>query len=170
VFEPWLAKIVAKHARRGLLLDSNLFVVYCVGSIDPARIQQEKVTRHYNSNDFRILDYFIRRFAHLLTTPNIMTEVSNLSGHLRGDMRAVVRTALRENVVQVLREEYVSTNDAVQNQSFVHFGLTDAAINVQGQAGNLTLTDDLDLSILLHRQGSDCIHYTNALRFLSIDN
>ncbi|HEX4412329.1 MAG TPA: hypothetical protein VH107_01790 [Lacipirellulaceae bacterium] len=85
-------------------------------------------------------------------------------------MRAVVRTALRENVVQVLREEYVSTNDAVQNQSFVHFGLTDAAINVQGQAGNLTLTDDLDLSILLHRQGSDCIHYTNALRFLSIDN
>jgi len=151
-----------------VLLDSNLFMVYCIGAIDPARISQEKVTRQYNPADFRILDRFLGRFSRVLTTPNIMTEVSNLSGRLRLDIQAVFRRWIRDNFVQVLQEEYVPTIDAANQSSFERLGLTDAVINICAHAGNLTLTDDLDLSMVLQRQDLDCVHYTNVLRFSEI--
>lgn len=166
MFDLWLEDIIQKHARKGVLLDSNLLLVYCVGAIDPSRIPSEKVTRQYNSNDFRVLNHFVGRFDRILTTPNIITEVSNLSGRLREDTRTILRLWSRNKLVKVLQEKYVPSVAAFRHDAFERYGLTDAAVSICGMDGSLTLTDDLDLSILLQKQESDCIHYTNALRFL----
>ncbi|AQG78174.1 hypothetical protein AWR27_01710 [Spirosoma montaniterrae] len=66
---------------RGLIIDTNLIVLLVVGSVDPKRISSHKRLSKYTNDDFSILKSFVQRFRHpLYTTPNILTEASNLIG------------------------------------------------------------------------------------------
>ena len=66
----------------GLLIDSNLLLLLFVGLRDRDRIQKFKRTAQFTIRDFERLAAFIRRFKEVVTTPSILTEVSNLLGQL----------------------------------------------------------------------------------------
>jgi hypothetical protein len=164
VCNTWVEGLVEKHAANGLLLDSDLLLVYFVGVLDEAQISKAKGTREYTLADFRLLLQIGNRFDHIVTTPNVITEVSNLVGRLDARFRHTAYQLMRDRFVQVFEETYVSSEDAMKDKAFEKLGLTDASISVMASRGILVMTNDLDLSILLASLEIDCIHYDRDLR------
>jgi hypothetical protein len=145
-------------------VDSNLLLVYCVGSVARSRVAEEKVTRHYGAADFRVLDEFFGHFDRILTTPNIMTEVSNLSRRLRADVWQLVLLWMKESFFDFVREEYVNSMAATKHLLFDELGISDATIGICADNGHLVVTDDLELSLRLEALNLPCVNYTRCLR------
>jgi hypothetical protein len=169
VFNSWLSSLISKHSQSGILIDSNLLFIYGVGLLNPDYIGIQKGTRDYTVEDFRLLQHFLEKFGAVLTTPNIMTEASNLAGKLREDVRLVFRILLRETLIKLLTERYVATTSAVNYPFFDRLGVTDAAIGFLAEEDVLVLTDDLDLHLMLASRQLESVKYTTHLRPLTLD-
>jgi len=86
--ENFLDRLVAKHRRNGVLVDANLLLLYLVGRWDYRLVPKFKRTDRYTVSDFILLTRFLAQFAKILTTPNVLTEVSNLCGNMREHVAA----------------------------------------------------------------------------------
>ena len=65
-----------------VLLDTNLLLLFLVDSYERKRIRNFKRTSTFSEEDFDLLAAFLQAFKKILTTPHILTEVSNLAGSL----------------------------------------------------------------------------------------
>lgn len=81
-----------------LLLDTNLLLLLSIGGKNTSLISKAKTLTAYTEEDYNLLQEFVRlnRFTGLLTTPHIITEVSNLLGKERDDIKRVGREAVVE--------------------------------------------------------------------------
>ena len=76
--------LVAKYRRKGVLIDANLLLGYLVGSIHPRHLANcRATTRYFGEADFPLLNRFLIQFDRIITTPHVLTEVSNLGGRLQ---------------------------------------------------------------------------------------
>jgi hypothetical protein len=71
--------LIKKHCAKGVLIDANLPVLYLVGSTNKSRIETFKLTQVYTVEDFELLERLIAYLGDIVTTPHILTEVSNLA-------------------------------------------------------------------------------------------
>lgn len=65
--------------RAGLLIDTNLLVLFAVGSVNRWRIETFKRTREYTKADFDLLLRALENQQPLYTTAHVLAEVSNLT-------------------------------------------------------------------------------------------
>ena len=72
-------RIIAKHRANGVIIDTNLFLLLVIGNYDTRRISTFKNTISYTVDDFGLVLRLIALFERRVTTPNILTEVDNLS-------------------------------------------------------------------------------------------
>ena len=69
---------------RTLLLDTNLLLLLFIGGKDTLLIPKSKNLSEYTEDDYDLLAEIVNSsFDRLVTTPHIMTEVSNLLGKER---------------------------------------------------------------------------------------
>ncbi len=157
-----ISLLANKYRDRGLLLDTVLFVLLLYGSYDRKLIGVDKRLKQYAPEDLQTLVLFINFFKKLVTTPNILTEVSNLSGHLS-------KTELPIEFVRriaVVDEEYCPSIDACKSEIFKVVGLTDSAIAEIAEGKYLVLTDDFRLVGQLEKQKIDVLNF-NHVRVLN---
>jgi hypothetical protein len=64
---------------RGLLVDTNLLVLFAVGTVNPNRIETFKRTSRYTKSDFDLLLRVLGKFNKLYTVAHVLAEVSNLT-------------------------------------------------------------------------------------------
>ncbi|MEK6407139.1 MAG: PIN domain-containing protein [Acidobacteriota bacterium] len=161
-----ISHLVSAYRRKGLLVDSNLLLLYFVGAYDPARISTFKGTysRGFREDDFNLLTKLVGLFDKIVTTPNILTEVSNLSGQLRKDEKQAYYVDFGK-VVPLFAEYYVESTQICALQHFKDFGLTDSGIITLASGKFLVLTDDGPLAGYLQNVGVDVINF-NHVRFL----
>jgi hypothetical protein len=150
------------RAARTLLIDTNLLVLYIVGLLGSEWIDIHKRTANYSVEDFILLSAIIDSKTRLVTTPQILSEVSNLSRQVREPLRSQLSTVLLR-LLQVLDERYVESSSAAKSPCFQRLGLTDAAIVALCGEGLLLLTDDLDLYLEVGRAGGRAFNF-NHLR------
>jgi hypothetical protein len=153
------ARLLEKHRRNGLLIDSNLFLLFLIGSVNEKRIQQFDRTQKYDVAAFKLLRKFVAQFENVVTTPHVLTEISNLATLKQPELRAL-RTRLA-TVVQRTQEIYEETATVVVDPAFQKLGLTDAAIRRVAERPLLVLTDDLPLYHYLSTVGLDAINFTH---------
>jgi rRNA-processing protein FCF1 len=151
--------LIEKHRANGLLIDTNLLILYLVGRTNKRRILTFKRTQTYAIEDFDLLERFISNFNKLITTPHVLTEVSNLAS-LHGKELRALRGAFR-SLVEQMKEFFDESQSVVADASFDRLGLTDAAIAMIGRHNLLVLTDDLDLHTLLLRRGVDALNFNH---------
>ena len=158
--------LIRKHRRSGLLLDANLLLLYQIGLYDERAIKDFPHTKQYTIDDYRLLAKLISRFSSVFTTPNILTEVSNLSGKLSEPHLQRFREAF-SSTINVLEEEYCASKSATGSPAFQKFGLTDAGIaSLVNENNFLVLTDDLPLAHWLQSKDFDVLNF-NHIRALS---
>jgi rRNA-processing protein FCF1 len=161
----YINAVVARYQHKGLLIDTNLLLLYFIGGYDPDRIPKFKRTMAFTVAEFRLLSRFLDVFDKLVTTPNVLTEVSNLSGQLAEDLRTTFYSDFA-NRIPLLEEHYVPSVDAKSWAHFNKFGLTDSGIVNLVKDKYLVLTDDLNLVGYLQNQGIDVINF-NHIRSLA---
>ena len=151
--------LIEKHRSKGVLVDTNLLVLYLVGRVNKDRIPGFKRTQTYTVKDFELLERLIVWFGGLITTPHILSQVSDLTALPGKELRAV-RSCFKV-AVEAMEECYDESRIVVNDPSFERLGLTDAAIATLCRRELLVLTDDLDLQITLQRRGADAINFNH---------
>ena len=148
--------------KKKLLVDTNILLLYIVGSLSLDRIARHKRTDTFTIEDYLLLDALLRQFGGIVVTPNILTEVSNLLGYTDEKTRGSLLILLR-SLAWISEEHYVRSLDAVETAEFSRLGLADASILSCPTEGLTVLTDDLHLYLALQRRGVEVINF-NHLR------
>lgn len=169
MYDTWLTQLLTKHSRKGVIVDANILFVYCVGLLDQSLVSKVKGTKEYTLGDFRLFNQLIANLGLVITTPNILTEVSNLACRLRNDIQELIHVLIKVQFVASIEERYVASNQAIINPIFTRLGLSDTAIATLAEEGLLVLTNDLGLALYLESRNIDCIHYDRSLRPLVFD-
>jgi hypothetical protein len=122
----------------------------------------------YTIEDFDQLERLIHWFGdQVITTPHVLSQVSDLTGSLYGKELDAVRQNFRSAVEQI-EESYDLAKALVAHPMFSRFGLTDVAIATVCSRGILVLTDDLQLQLALQRRGVDALNF-NHIRPLALE-
>ena len=133
------------YRNRGLLIDTNLLLLYFVGEVDIKLISRFNRTKEFIKEDFFLLKYIVKFFDVLVTTPNILTEVSNLAGREKEYYKLLFYENFSKRLT-VFREEYIESVQAVASEAFRNFGLTDSVIAELSKDKYLVLTTDFPLA------------------------
>jgi len=155
--------LLEKHRANGLLIDTNILVVLLVGRTNRQRIPQCKRTQSYTVAEYELLERLVGQFTIVITTPHLLTEVSNLDP-LNGRERVTFQNVYRE-WVDSAKEFYDESRSLVVETVFDRLGLADAAITFVARKGMLVLTDDAPLYGMLSARGIDAINF-NHIRTL----
>jgi len=151
--------LINRHSVSGILVDTNLLLLYLAGRTNRNRISKFKRTQAYTIEDFDLLDRFMAEFKTLITTPHILTELNNL-GDLHGQERKVFRSWF-VRTIEECHEHYDESRLVVNERCFRRLGLTDAAIAALARHNYLFLTDDFDLYSTLVERGVDAINLSH---------
>lgn len=157
--------VLRRHRASGVLLDTNLLLLYVVGAHDRDLIARFKRTAAFTSEDFQILTDTLDSFAHILTTPHILTEVSNLTGQFAEPLKqAVFRTFAA--AIGMLTEFQTPARQISAHPAFPRFGVTDIAILHSSRGECLVLTDDFRLSQYLAHERIDVLNFNHLRSYL----
>ena len=158
-----LESLTEKHVARGLLIDTNVLLLFLVGLYDEAYIQVFKRTQQYTVEDFHLVRDFAAPFHRLITTPHILSELSNLSLALKGE-RVQGYFAYLVEVLRKAKEIHIGKDELLANKSLPRFGFTDLSITEAAKRYDyLVFTDDFGMAGLLHAGKCDVINL-NHLR------
>lgn len=159
-----LNELISRYKNSGLLIDTNIFLLYVVGMYDPDRISRFKRTMTFTLDDFGFLSGFLKQFTKLVTTPNILTEVSNLSGQLPEALKTEGFNQFSK-LISSFEENFGASAKVSSLTHFCRLGLTDSGIIDLVRDKYLVLTDDFKLADYLEKEGIDVINF-NHLRSL----
>jgi hypothetical protein len=151
--------LVEKHRANGLLIDTNILLVLLVGRTNRQRIPQCKRTRSYTVDEYELLEGLVSQFQMVITTPHLLTEVSNLDP-LDGKERVKFQKLYRQWVASA-QEFYDESRSLTADLEFDRLGLADIAISFVARKGMLVLTDDLALYGTLLARGIDAINFNH---------
>jgi hypothetical protein len=157
----YLNAVLIKYKSKGVLIDSNLLLLYFVGQHDPTQIGGFKRTRAYTVDDYVLLRHLLGLVSPIVTTPNISTEVSNLSGQMPEVLKRGYFDRFRSEV-HVLAETYMPSAQASESPYLARLGLTDSVIADISKDKYLVLTDDFPLSNLLQKLRIDVINFNHV--------
>jgi len=147
------------HFRKGLLLDTNLMVVLLLGLVNKRFIGTKKAAAKYNIKDFYFLQKISEKFDKRVTTPHILTEVSNIASLTKTrDNRAFML------VSQAIAESYFEIHHTFKELTgYDHYsklGLTDTGIVKLVEENNYyVMTNDLPLANIIRSLGKECLYY-----------
>jgi hypothetical protein len=97
----------------------------------------------------------------VITTPNILTEVSNLSRKIPGS-RGQEYFERFNACIQLFDEQYHPSKDCSNHAKFFEFGLTDISVLRIAGKGVLVLTDDFPLAMKLESSKIDVLNFNHV--------
>ncbi len=146
-----------------LLIDTNLLVLFVVGTAAKEYIARHKKLTAFTVEDYDRLVKIIARASEVLVTPNTLTETSNLAAYINEPARSKVLAVLHTVIASDSQERYVPSSVAAERKEFVRLGLADAAL-LEIVAKDVTLlTTDFDLYNTALKKGAQALNF-NHLR------
>ncbi|MEG4969802.1 PIN domain-containing protein [Microcoleus sp. B6-A1] len=149
-----------KYKQKGILIDTNILLLWFVGTVNRERISKFNRTENFLPEDYDFLLKILSYFNQIVTTPNILTEVNSLANQLGEPERSQCLSVFAKGVAR-LNESYLESQEVVKTDSFTKFGLTDCSIINIAKNKYLVLTDDLKLTNYLLALGIDTINFNN---------
>ena len=154
--------LIRKNRQRGILVDANLFLGFLIGSLHPRHLTDcRATTKHFGPEDFPLLKSFLGQFKRIVTTPHVLTEVSNLAGRLPLSLHTEFRVLFR-TIINRLSEQSMPSRTVSAHDDFLRFGLTDTAISLLSSGRFLVLTDDASLAGLLATRRIDVVNFNHV--------
>ena len=160
-----IERFISEYREQGVLVDTNLLLLYVIGAYRPNQIKQFKHTSTFTKEDFQLLDRLLGHFEAVATTPPILTEVSNFIGHLPSSHRRPC-TALLRQLIPELDEKHQPSSTISEHDYFLQFRLADAGIADIAAGTHLVVTDDLPLYHALANDQEAVLNF-NHLRTLN---
>jgi rRNA-processing protein FCF1 len=155
-----IENLFARYRGKGILIDTNILLLWLIGSTNKARIAKFNRTQGFVPEDYELLVDIFQTFQKVLTTPNILTEVSNLINQLGEPERSQCFSIFARDIIQ-LDEIYTDSHTIAATDKFTKFGLTDCGIASLAKGNYLVLTEDFKLANYLQTIGIDTVNFNN---------
>ena len=155
--------LIDKYKSKGVLFDANLALLYLVGSHDLRLVGDGKFNKlsSYTADDYRLLLRLKSKFKKAITTPHVLTEVSNLINDLPEKTKAECWKKFHITFVEI-DELSIPSMDAAQRPEFHFLGLTDSALAIISDQ-YLVITDDARLVKKMNESRLEALNF-NHLR------
>lgn len=118
----YLSVLVGKYKKKGVFVDSGILLLFIIGSTNPSLIRHFKRTANFDENDFILVSEFIETFDYKITSPHILTEVSDLLGE-SNDFHIFLET-----YINLAEEKFLTSKEIAKSETFLKPGLADSAI------------------------------------------
>ena len=137
------------HRDRGILMDTNVLLLFLFACFKPQMIGRKRLEK-YTNDDGELLKRYVQKFGRILTTAHVLTETSNLA-------RQIVDREMRLELMKSFYPLFcLNRSDSFKHcvvegktlitWQFVRLGLTDSCLAaLVRRRKRLLLTDDLDL-------------------------
>ncbi len=155
----YLLGLIQHYKQKGLLIDTNILLLYIVGAVDINLIRNFGRTANFAENDFYVVSKFVDYFDIKITTPHILTEVSNLFGN-----RKSLKVALSK-FIELTNEIFLVSKKIAETKTFLQFDLADTAVCETAKNSYLVITNDRPLFGYLVNQQIDAVSL-NQLRMI----
>lgn len=149
-----------------LVIDTNLLVLFVVGTTNRNLVTRHKRLKAFSLDDFDLLCRVIASSPQVFVTPNTLTETSNLLGYLDEPARTQVFETFRALILST-PEEYVESRTACDAKEFLRLGITDSGLLQITNKSRALLTTDLDLYLSALSRGLSAVNF-NHLRELPL--
>ena len=148
MLDPGIQRYILDKAPQGLIIDTNILILFFIGAYDQSYIKECKRTSEYTEEDFETLKEFLNCFKGLkiYITPHIISEISNLSitsgfssSKLSGYIGRIVE------LIKEMNESHIEVHSLLQLDITLikEFGFTDLGIIELSKKYNIPiLTDD----------------------------
>jgi hypothetical protein len=150
--------LIDRFRSKGVLIDTNLLLLYVIGRYDEGIIKRGAFNRlsAYEVEDYMLLRGLMSLFDSYLTTPHVLTEVSNWIGKLPSvqEVECLGRFA---GILTDFTELTVESFEIALEPRFAYLGLTDTAIS-KFASQYLVLTDDARFVVHLSEMGLDALN------------
>jgi hypothetical protein len=158
--------LIDKYKTKGILIDANLALLYLVGSFDLRLVGDGKFNKlsNYKTEDYHLLHRLKRVFKKAVTTPHVLTEVSNLTNDLPEKTKAECLKKFYETFIEI-DELTVPSMEAAQRPEFHFLGLTDSALALVSDR-YLIVTDDARLVKKMNESGLEALNFNHLRRHL----
>jgi hypothetical protein len=158
--------LIERYKSKGVLIDANLALLYLVGSYDLRLIGDGKYNKlsNYGTDDYRLLIRLKKEFKKAVTTPHVLTEVSNLTNDLPEWTKAECLRKFYETFVEI-DELTIPSLDAAQRHEFPFLGLTDSGLAIVSDQ-YLIVTDDARLVKKMNESGLEALNFNHLRRHL----
>jgi hypothetical protein len=163
VMSSYVNLLITRYLAKGILIDSNLAVLYLVGGYDLHLIGDGKFNKlsKYAVEDYEILSRLKGLFRKAVTTPHVLTEVSNLISDLPEQTKSACLKRFRATFIEIA-ELAIPSMEAAQWRGFHYLGLTDSGLAMVASE-YLIVTDDARLVRNLNDTGLEALNF-NYLR------
>jgi len=156
----YITQLIEGYKSRGILIDTNILLLWCVGTVNPKRISKFNRTEKFVVEDYETILKNLQYFSKIVTTPQILTEVNNLVNQVGEPERFQCLQVLAKQMT-ILDEFYIASAEIGKRDKFTKFGLTDCGIIEVARDKNLVLTDDFKLANYLPKTGIDTLNFNN---------
>ena len=164
--ETQLAEHIRVHRDDGILLDTNVLLLFLIAQFDPTYIGRKRLNA-YTLEDAQLLSCFVGKFSRILTTSHILTETSNLAaqmltGQIKDEFFDRLFPLFCSAQEDAFHQCFIEVAD-VDKAIFVRLGLTDAGVvaAINTNTKRLLLTDDLNLHLAAIGEGAPSIKFTH---------
>ncbi len=141
---------VAWRARKGILIDTNLLILFLVGSYDVGFIERCRRTSKYIADDYFLVKSIIAKAQKIIVSPHILSEVSNLTFTEFSEPGLTKYIAQVVEYIEAAKEDYRHKNFLKESNLLKVLGFTDVSIiEAAKHKEYLVFTDDLRLHQLL---------------------
>ncbi len=161
-------QLIQRHRHKGILVDTNLLLLFLVASFDTAYARRFRRTQHYRPEDYVALVQIIQPFDRIIVTPSILTEISNLADDVAVDYRYDFCQFWANLLISpagspFLWERQAFTRHIIRRPEFPVLGLTDTGIIDRAvHDRHLVVSHDQDLCISLAANGVDVITFEDV--------
>lgn len=156
----YISSLFKTYKQKGILIDTNILLLWFVGTVNRSRISQFNRTEKFLPEDYDLLVSILSYFSKIVTTPNVLTEVNSLVNQIGEPERSQCYSVFAQ-AMTALDEFYIESVNAVQLDNFTKYGLTDCGIVTLAKNKYLVLTDDFKLANYLQKVGIDTINFNN---------
>jgi hypothetical protein len=150
--------LIDRFRSKGVLVDTNLLLLYVVGGYDDRIVQRGSFNRltAYSVEDYSLLRGLMSLFDKYITTPHVLAEVSNWIGKLprSQEIECLGRFA---DILSGFTELAIESFEVALHPRFAYLGLTDAVI-AKFASEYLVLTDDARFVVHLNEMGLDALN------------
>jgi hypothetical protein len=148
--------------KRAILLDTNLLLLAAVGRFDKTLIGRKRLSI-FTPDDFDLLIKIHGGYRRSLTTPHLLTELSNLADQCVPHARHIPFRIFLAAFMTALEEQWMPAQSLCQTNEFRKLGLADAAACLLADSQATVITVDGSMYNLLLARGIDACNF-NHLR------
>jgi len=159
--DSYLEQCIRACRRQGVVLDTNVFILFLVGCWNPHLVGSGDIKRlnSYSIDDFKLLLALLVPFSKRVVTPGIITETCNLLDTDNRKYNGAVFYALSQLLDKISESQKPSKLLSIQ-PAFLQFGLADTSVADLADRGYLIITDDLKLQNFLETSGRFSLNFT----------